>query len=305
MDPDVAQRIGAIAADHRSGATTIAAQAAAVYALAAATSRTPRPAQFLADMAEAGRFLMAAQPAMAPLARLANDVLHAADVSPVEGQREAVAAVARSFTARAASAAPALATAGASLIPSGAVVVTHSASSAVEGALHRAQAERHLARVIVSESRPLMEGVAQAARLAAAGIAVTLVADALAPALVAEADVLLVGADTVAPQGIINKAGTFALALAAQAANVPLLVVAGSEKLLPAALFDTQRALTEERDPGELLATPLPGVTILNRAFDFTPLDLVTSVVTEAGALSAAAVIAACASIVVHAALLE
>ena len=67
MDPDVAYQITQLAEDHHSGATAIATQAAEVFSLAAETSRAPGEAQFLADLAEVGHVLMAAQPAMAPL----------------------------------------------------------------------------------------------------------------------------------------------------------------------------------------------------------------------------------------------
>lgn len=304
MDSEVAFRIGALADDHLNGATELAARAADIVTLAAQVSRAPGASQFLADLAEVGRFLAAAQPAMAPLVRLANTALWAADRAPVGEKRAAVEQAAQAFAAGLTTSA-ALAVAGAAAaLPAHAVVVTHSASSVVEATLRHAHAQGRLSRVVASEARPLAEGAALARRLAAAGIPVTLVTDALAPSLVGAADVVLVGADTVAPSHVVNKAGTYPLALAARECETPLMVVAGSEKLLPAALFDAGAAVGEARDSAEVLAHPPPGVSVLNRQFDLTPLDLVTWVVTERGPLTRDGVIAACEAIVVHPALL-
>lgn len=305
MDPDVAFRIGALADDHLSGATDLAAGAADIFALAAQSSRAPGAAQFLADLAEVGRFLAVAQPAMAPLWRLANIALWAAERAPVGEKRAAVEQAARAFAVGLTTSAAGAVAGAAATLPAHAVVVTHSASSVVEATLRHAHTQGRLRRVIVSEARPLVEGVALARRLAGAGIPVTLVTDALAPSLVDEADVVVVGADTVAATHVVNKAGTYPLALAARAAGTPLMVVASSEKLLPASLFDAEGAVGEGRDAAQVLAQAPPGVTILNRQFDLTPLDLVTWVVTEAGPLRRDDVIAACEAIVVHPALLS
>ena len=109
--------------------------------------------------------------------------------------------------------------------------------------------------------------------------------------LVGDVDAVLVGGDTVAPGGLINKAGTAALALAARACRVPVYAVCPSEKLLPR-LPRTRRPAPQRRGfavpdraqpPEEVLAAPLPGVAVANYYFDRTPLHYLTAVVTEAG----------------------
>lgn len=185
-------------------------------------------------------------------------------------------------------------------LPANAQVTTHSASSAVEALLLRAHREGRLARVICTESRPLNEGAAMAGRLAAQGIPVTLVADAVAPGLLDEIMVVVVGADTVSPLGIVNKAGTYPLALAAREVGASVVALAGSEKRLPGSLADRETLVEEERDPGELIATPPAGVTVLNRAFDLTPLDVVSRVISESEVLNAAEIVATCEAIDVH-----
>ena len=300
MDPDVAYRITQLAEDHRSGATALAAQAAEVFTLAAETSRAPGEAQFLADLAEVGHVLMAAQPAMAPLFHLANGILNAVERAPAEAKRTAVSATAKGFVAGLTRRNAKLVDVAQAHFGPQEVVLTLSASATVEAALRRAHNAGLTRRVLCAESRPLNEGVEMARRLAEAGVAVTLVADALAPSLVSEATLVLVGADTVSARGVVNKAGTYALALAAEAAARPFVVLAASDKLLPTRLTDLAALVGEERAAVEMLPAPIPGVAVLNRPFDLTPLGLVSAVVTEKGALDADGVGAACAALAVH-----
>jgi translation initiation factor 2B subunit (eIF-2B alpha/beta/delta family) len=91
--------------------------------------------------------------------------------------------------------------------------------------------------------------------------------------------VVMVGADAVTPQGVVNKIGTYALALAARERNVPFYVLAGTEKFLPLPLR------IEERDPKEVFQEAIPRSRVENRYFDCTPLDLITAVVTQAGVI--------------------
>jgi translation initiation factor 2B subunit (eIF-2B alpha/beta/delta family) len=174
------------------------------------------------------------------------------------------------------------------LLPRRACCLTLSSSEAVWRALLAARRRGRLAQVVVAESRPGMEGVAVARRLAAAGLAVTYVVDALAPALVAEVDAVVVGADAVTPGALWNKCGTLALALAARAARRPLLVVTTEDRLLGRTL--ARRLRLPEAEPDRVWENRPRRVRVLNRLFDRTPLGLVTRVVTEAGAMTPTAV---------------
>lgn len=96
---------------------------------------------------------------------------------------------------------------------------------------------------------------------------------------------VLVGADSVAPAGLTNKAGTAALAMVARQCTVPLYALAGSEKFLPAA-YPVRRVIGE-KPAGEILARRPRGLRIINRYFDITPLPEFRAVVTEKGFLQA------------------
>jgi len=158
-------------------------------------------------------------------------------------------------------------------------VVTCSRSGTVLAALRAADVDA----VTVAESRPGGEGVGVAEALAADGLDVTLAGDAAVPGLVADADAVLVGADAVHPDGtVVNKVGTFPLALAAARAGVPCLAVCAADKVGPAG-----------GRPDAAAAEPLydgdAALSVANPVFEGTPGDLVT-VVTEDGALDADAV---------------
>lgn len=142
-----------------------------------------------------------------------------------------------------------------------------------------------LGHVYLNETRPLLQGARLTAwELAQAGIAHTVVVDSAGPSVVARGmvDAVIVGADRVAANGdVINKVGTYPLALAAARAGVPF-VVAAPESTLDPATPDGASVEIEVRHPSEVLAPDAPTSTAAwNLAFDVTPADLVTAIVTE------------------------
>lgn len=257
--------------DNRSGAAELARRAAEELARWAAG----RSAE---ELRVAVRELVRAQPRMAPMLHLASAVL--ADPA------QAVLAC-RQYVVQSASWAEAAAGHAAALIAEGDAVATHSRSSTVLAALKRAAAEGKRFTALVTESRPLGEGVRLARELAAEGIAVRLFTDAAVGAIASEACVVLVGADAVTQEGVVNKAGTRALALAARECAVAVYALATSDKFVPAELELPPEPL---RDPDEILPGAPPGIEVVNRYFESTPLDLFTGLVTEDGVLKPDAV---------------
>jgi methylthioribose-1-phosphate isomerase len=127
--------------------------------------------------------------------------------------------------------------------------------------------------------------------LARQGIAHELVVDGAAAGLIrrGEVDAVVVGCDRVAANGdVANKVGTYAHALAARAAAIPF-VVAGPTSSIDPTTLDGDAIAIEERDGDEVRRAPggelltLPGTPVRNPAFDVTPAELVTALVTERG----------------------
>jgi methylthioribose-1-phosphate isomerase len=150
------------------------------------------------------------------------------------------------------------------------------------GALMEAWAQGFLRHVFVDETRPLLQGARLTAwELESAGVPHAVVADGAAGSLMAagEVDCIFVGADRIAANGdVANKIGTYPLAVLAQRHEVPFYVVA------PTSTVDLDTPTggeipVEERDPGEV-SSRFPA---RNPAFDVTPAELITAIVTELG----------------------
>jgi translation initiation factor 2B subunit (eIF-2B alpha/beta/delta family) len=155
-------------------------------------------------------------------------------------------------------------------------VCTFSRSGTVLTALDRAETEA----VLVGASHPGGEGVAVAEELAE-DHDVTLTSDAALAGQLAEweADAVLVGADTILPDGsVLNKVGTRGLALGAAHADVPMSVVAAADKVSP----DSDVEIEPAHDTLYEGDAPL---TVANPLFDVTPVELVTGICTEDGVL--------------------
>lgn len=295
----VAPSVESIAGDATHGAAWLSLRALEVLRDRAAVA-AEHPQRGWDDVATVAHDLLNARPSMAVLSNRVNRAMAVAcgidteDNSPTNPTRTpaAVVASAQETLAKAvdadeeaaATAADRLATTVDTDEP---LVATLSRSGTVYAALTAAQPA-----VLVGESRPAREGVETADRLSAAGLDVTLATDAaLAWAFDERSDVptpdaVLVGADTVLPDGsAINKVGTRALAQGARQEGLPVYVVAASDKISPSTAVHTEFG---ERSA---LYTPAgdasDGVEVWNPIFDRTPADCVSGVVTERGVLDA------------------
>jgi translation initiation factor 2B subunit (eIF-2B alpha/beta/delta family)/ADP-ribose pyrophosphatase YjhB (NUDIX family) len=158
-------------------------------------------------------------------------------------------------------------------------VLTLSRSGTVLRAIERASPER----VYVAESRPAREGVGVAESLSAAREVRLHTDAAVGHVLAAESvDAVVVGADAVLADGsVVNKTGTRLTALAAARERVPVYVVCAADKVSP------DKEPTLESGPLEAVYDGDADLTVLNPTFDVTPLDLVTALLTDRGALDA------------------
>ncbi len=165
-------------------------------------------------------------------------------------------------------------------------------------ALGIVQAAHHAGRdlhVWVDETRPYLQGARLTTwELAQAGVRHTLLPDVAAGHLMArgEVDVIVVGADRVAANGdTANKVGTYPLAVLAARHGIPFYVCAPTSSV-DLATADGSGIDIEERKPEEVLEfrgvrIAPPGTEVRNPAFDVTPAELITGIVTEEGVLRA------------------
>jgi methylthioribose-1-phosphate isomerase len=190
---------------------------------------------------------------------------------------------------------------GADYIKDGMTLMTHcNAGALATGGIGTALAPMYVAhgrglklQVFADETRPLLQGARITAwELARAGIDVSVLVDGAAGGILASGrvDAVFVGSDRIASNGdVCNKVGTYGLAVLAQRHAVPFYVVA------PRSTFDAEAEsgadipieMRPEHEVAELggKSVAAPGARIINPAFDVTPAELVTAIVTEVGAL--------------------
>lgn len=188
---------------------------------------------------------------------------------------------------------------GAGLIATGQGVLTHcnagglatadyGTALAVIFAAHESGKRVH---VFADETRPLLQGARLTAwELQRRGVPVTLICDNMAAQVMKEGRVQLVvvGADRIAANGdTANKIGTYGVALLARAHGIPFYVAAPSSTF-DLSLADGNAIPIEQRDPREIThgmgrQTAPEGVKAYNPAFDVTPAELITGIITERG----------------------
>ncbi|HAJ57946.1 MAG TPA: S-methyl-5-thioribose-1-phosphate isomerase [Cyanobacteria bacterium UBA8543] len=162
------------------------------------------------------------------------------------------------------------------------------------GVVRSAWREGRLARVYADETRPRLQGAKLTSwECVQEGIPVTVITDSMAAHCMKQGlvDAVIVGADRIAANGdTANKIGTYSLALVAKAHDVPFFVAA------PLSTVDFElpsgsEIPIEERHPseiyqvGETIICP-PGVEFYNPAFDVTPAELITGIITEKGVVT-------------------
>ena len=160
------------------------------------------------------------------------------------------------------------------------------------GVVRSAWREGRLERVFADETRPRLQGAKLTAwECVQEGIPVTVITDSMAAHCMQQGLIhaVVVGADRIAANGdTANKIGTYSVAIAAQAHNIPFFVAAPFSTV-DFALADGSQIPIEERNPeeiyqvGETRLTPV-GVDFYNPAFDVTPAKLITAIITENGA---------------------
>lgn len=151
-------------------------------------------------------------------------------------------------------------------------------------------------QVYADETRPLLQGARLTAwELQRAGIDVTLLCDNMAATVMSAGavDAVIVGADRIAANGdVANKIGTYGVAILAKTFGVPFYVAAPTSTL-DIGCESGRDIVVEQRDPAEVTehwyGRPLApeGIKVLNPAFDVTPAELVSAIITERGVITA------------------
>jgi methylthioribose-1-phosphate isomerase len=190
---------------------------------------------------------------------------------------------------------------GAGLLAPGARVLTYCNTGMLAtggygtafGVLRRAHEQGLGIHVLACETRPVLQGSRLTAwELLQVGIPATLITDNAAGALMRAGEVtaVVVGADRIAANGdVANKVGTYTLAVLAHAHGVPFYVAAPLSTVdlgTPTgdAIPIEERRSEEVTTVGSVPVAP-PGIAVRNPAFDVTPHEYVTAIITEEGVI--------------------
>jgi methylthioribose-1-phosphate isomerase len=188
---------------------------------------------------------------------------------------------------------------GQALIPDGARVLTHCNAGALAtvgygtalGVIRAAVEAGKRVQVYADETRPRLQGMQLTAwELVQEGIPVTVITDNMAGTLMrqGEIDVVVVGADRIAANGdVANKVGTYSVAVLAQVHGIPFYVAA-PVSTIDLSVADGSGIPIEQRSPEEVthvagVRIAPEGVRVINPAFDVTPAELVSAIITEEG----------------------
>ena len=190
---------------------------------------------------------------------------------------------------------------GAEVVPDPAVILTHCNTGALatggegtaQSIITTAFKQGKKVSVYVDETRPLLQGARLTTwELQKKGIPVTLITDNTAAFVMArkKIDLVVVGADRIAANGdVVNKVGTYNVAIIAKEHGVPFYVAAPTSTIDPGTEHGGLIPI-EERDPIEVTEgfgrrTAPAGTSVYSPAFDVTPHLLITAIVTECGIL--------------------
>ena len=292
LHPAVQAELAEIREDRVHGASELSRRSLRAMRLGAELTSATTPADLFRQLKVFGGELTSTHPNMAPLTNLVGKLLYliaekARKESDVDEFKLTVKKICDQLIEESVRASHEVALHGSKLIQDHMTIFTHSRSATVFETFKVAASMGRRIRVVVTESRPLFEGRAVAQELSGLGIRVNLVVDAAMGYMMDTADICVVGADSVLSDGsVVNKIGTFPLAMSANQHNKPFYVLCEKSKFNLRSVFEARRGM-EERDEAEVLPDQHgPFLDVRNPYFDTTPGTLVSKLITEDGALS-------------------
>jgi len=283
------------------GAPLLGAAAAFGLALTASNSKSKTRTELISELERSAGILRKTRPTAVNLSWALDRILNRARDSPQDPRKTAALVVeeALKIADEDVAANRSIGRIGATLIAERDVVLTHCNAGALAtvdygtalGVIRRAVEEGKNISVIATETRPRLQGARLTAyELQRDGVPFVLTTDNAVGYLMRKrmVDKVIVGADRIVRDAVINKIGTFTIAVLAREHGIPFYVAA------PKSTFNlacrSSEVVIEERSPEEVTSIDSvriapEGVKALNPAFDVTPLDLVTAIIYESGIL--------------------
>ena len=282
------------------GAPALGVAGAYGIALAASVCEKNDLNTFFADVHHDAEILLATRPTAINLGwGIARVLSKIAQVQDIKSVRRIALAEAEAIASEDTACCHTIGEHGAALLPDTCTILTHCNAGALAcsswgtalGVIRSAVNGGKQVNVIACETRPLLQGSRLTAwELIRDGIDVTVITDSSAAHLMRTGtiDAVVVGADRITRDAVFNKIGTYMHAVCARFHNIPFYVAA------PISTFDTHNwerdVIIEERGRDEVTTMGcrvyVPEAAVVkNYAFDATPMNLVTAIITEQGVL--------------------
>lgn len=281
---ELAQLVDPIRDDLLSGAAEIALRAITVFQTMLHGTEQMSVEEVQSRLTDTGCALIKAQPAMAPLFHLSNNVLISArGAESVAEIHQRCHQALDKFEKQLCDSVDGIANFVFDLIPPGELIFAYSFSSTVVSSLINAHSKGRFFRVVSTEARPAMEGRKFATMLAAGGIEIIHTFDNALGLVLPNCRAAFMGCDCVARPGVVNKVGSWLLAMACKELGIPVYALCGTEKFV-----DDERLFEFEKHdrPGEEVWSEAPkGVRVLNHQFELIPFSWLSGLVTEHGIL--------------------
>lgn len=274
--------------DRTSGAWVVARKAIQCLEALAKEKSDADVKELVGEVERVAREILGAQPGMAQLTNLLNTIFLTIENGTSDNAlilSRKIAGEATRFEEYSRNAVTKVAEYGRQLINQDSVVLTHSNSSTILEIFKKVQADGKSFQVILTESRPVCEGRERAVELSKLSIESLYLIDAAIGVGVERADIVLLGADSLTENSLVNKIGTKAICLLAREAVIPCYAACESSKFTPQKLSPKKE---RPRDPNEVWDNPPPDISIENYYFDVVPLELFTGIITEDGILTPA-----------------
>jgi methylthioribose-1-phosphate isomerase len=284
------------------GAPLIGVAAAYGIALTAHYSKAPKKEDFMRELEAAAESLRNTRPTAVNLFWAVDRILKIARETKggVENLKKIVVAEAQKMADEDAEVNRKIGKHGVKLINDSDVILTHCNAGSLAtvdygtalAVVRAAWEEGKRISVVADETRPLLQGARLTVfELMRDGIPVTLITDNMAGYLMSKGLVskVIVGADRIVCDAVINKIGTYSVAVLAHEHNIPFYVAA------PTSTFDISKrardVIIEERSPEEVthidsVRIAPKGIKVINPAFDVTPMKYVTAIICEKGVLT-------------------
>jgi len=284
------------------GAPLIGVAAAYALALTAYHSKAKAKKELIKEIEESGRLLKKTRPTAVNLFWAVDRIVLKARETPgnAEAVGKAVIEEAEKMADEDVETNRKIGEQGSALLEDNDVILTHCNAGALAtvdygtalGVIRAAWEKGKKVKVFATETRPKLQGARLTAyELKRDGVPVTLITDSMAGYVMYNGlvDKVIVGADRITQDAVINKIGTYTNAVSAKNHGIPFYVAA------PKSTFDLTHKSTdiiiEERNPDEVThmnsrRIAPEGVKVLNPAFDVTPLKYVTAIICETGVLS-------------------